>query len=522
MAIRVTQQTMYGNMVGQMQKNLGAYMESVQQGSTQKKINRPSDDPAGTYRVLTTRTDMTNTTQYKENVDTAKGWLNLADSVLSNRVSTAIQGLTTLAEQASTGTYDASQRKIMADQARQYFGQLLNLSNTEFEGKSIFGGHRYDLNAFEEGLAVSTWDEDWNKFVSGGNVQIEGASKDTVIVQFLEDKDPLEAGSKYRWSNNGGDSWSDECLVVEDPDGNLLLNTSEGVALRIPTKDADGKAIAPPKVSAADPAKGPGARNGTLLYIRPAAIYHGDDNDPPIDVTKMGCDAKLEVDAQGSFGKNMLLRFDTAAEPGKAFTWSYSADGGSNWVTARGEMPVNGQVRLPLPGGYADFKADNIPGKSIAQGSQIMIHPSRADLDFEIMKDTYLAVNSVGKDVFGGYYEGKPALDGDNNLFEVVGSFIGYLEGNNQEGCQKTLAALKVSEKQVLSEATRVGALENRVSMAEEVLSAQKLDQQERLSYVEDIDLTELLTKLTRQQLSYQTVLQSSSMIMQMSLAKYV
>ena len=42
------------------------------------------------------------------------------------------------------------------------------------------------------------------------------------------------------------------------------------------------------------------------------------------------------------------------------------------------------------------------------------------------------------------------------------------------------------------------------------------------MSYTEDIDLTELLAKLTRQQLTYQTVLQSSSMIMQMSLAKYI
>ena len=64
--------------------------------------------------------------------------------------------------------------------------------------------------------------------------------------------------------------------------------------------------------------------------------------------------------------------------------------------------------------------------------------------------------------------------------------------------------------------------MENRLDMAADVLSFQKIDQQERLSYVEDIDLTELLTKLTRQQIAYQTVLQSSSMIMNMSLANYI
>ena len=74
----------------------------------------------------------------------------------------------------------------------------------------------------------------------------------------------------------------------------------------------------------------------------------------------------------------------------------------------------------------------------------------------------------------------------------------------------------------ITTEADRYGGLENRVEMAADVLSFQKLDQQERLSYTEYIDLTELLTKLTRQQLTYQTVLQSSSMIMKLSLANYI
>ncbi|MDE6735791.1 MAG: flagellar hook protein [Desulfovibrio sp.] len=516
MAIRVTQKTMYNDMVGQMQKNLAGYMESVQQGSTQKKINRPSDDPAGTYRVLTTRIDLTNTAQYQENVDTAKGWLNLEDSVLSTRVPTVIRDLITLAEQASTGTYDASQRKIMADQARQHFGSLLELANTEFEGKSIFAGHRYDYNAFEQGLAVTSWDEDWDKAIKGGACQLQGASADTVIVQFLQD-DTLENQPAFRWSNDGGDTWQEGSYEPGVAPGSDTINLSaNGVILTVPKDMA---------VKAANPDEGPGARNGTLLYIRPAAMYQGDDKDPPLDITQMGAPQDLEVSATGDFGKNLLVRMDTDADlsaPGNEFTWSYSTDGGSNWVTLKGQTTGGDKLRLPVPGGYVDFDAAAVGDKTVTAGSQVMVHPSRADLKFEIMKDTYLSVNAVGKDIFGGYYEGKPALDGDNNLFEVVGAFIGYLEGNNQEGAQKTLAALKVAEKQVLSAATAIGGKETRIQTASDVLSFQKLDQQERLSYTEDIDLTELLTKLTRQQLTYQTVLQSSSMIMKLSLANYV
>jgi len=38
MSIRVTQSTMYDTLTSQMQKNLAAYMESNEQGSTQKRL----------------------------------------------------------------------------------------------------------------------------------------------------------------------------------------------------------------------------------------------------------------------------------------------------------------------------------------------------------------------------------------------------------------------------------------------------------------------------------------------------
>lgn len=140
MSVRITQRTMYDSMVGQMQKNLAAYMESNEQGSTQKKINRPSDDPAGTYRVLMGRDEISATTQYQSNVDTVTGWLQLADNVLSTQVSTLFQELESLAQQASNTEMTAENRKQIGFRVKEIFGSLLNLANTEFEGKSIFAG----------------------------------------------------------------------------------------------------------------------------------------------------------------------------------------------------------------------------------------------------------------------------------------------------------------------------------------------------------------------------------------------
>lgn len=548
MGIRVTQRMMYGDMVSRMQKSLSDYMVSNEQGATQKRINRPSDDPAGTYRVLTCRNKISDIEQLKTNTDTALGWLQLADNVLATQVPNAIIGLKTLAEQASTGTYTADQRRLMADEARAYFGQLLNLANTEFEGRQLFAGHRYDSSAFVEGLAVTSWDETWAANNEKGMISVSGTSSESIIVQFMTAQDDeVKEGTKYRWTNDGGKTWKEEVVGPLNQAGNLELNC-DGVIVTLSKIDADKQTVTW-TTDAYDESLGASAKNGTTLYIRPGAFYQGDDKDPPPDITVLDGptdgdgNSLLKVDAYGEYASNLLVRFDTVADLNTAqvspqkneeFTWSYSTDGGSNWITVKGTTTDDGLLRLPVPGGYIDFDATGVildPAQPTANiipaGTQIMVHPSRADLDYEILEDTHIAVNSVGKDVFGGIYldeygQRQDTLKGDDNLLEVVGAFIGYLEGNNQEGCQRTLAALTQAEKQILAEAARIGGLENRVSLAQDVISFQELDQEERLSYVEDIDLTELLTKLTRQQLTYQTVLQSSSMIMNLSLANYI
>ena len=531
MAIRVTQSTMYNSMVSQMQKNLSDYMASNEQGATQKRINRPSDDPAGTYRVLTSRNTIADIDQRKTNADTALGWLQLTDNVLATQVPNVITGLKSLAEQASTGTYTAEQRKLMADEARAYWGQLLNLANTEFEGRQLFAGHRYDKSAFEEGMGITTWDEGWQNKVNEGLCSIIGSSAETILVQFTDNTDgTVVDGKAYQWSNDGGKTWNPGTVTE-----NLVTHDFE-LDLGGPIMTLKNDPANPWETKPYEEALNTSANNGTTLYIRPGAYYQGDHKDPPPDVTIMTGPDTLKPDAVGDFGTNVLVRIDGDNNGNDVdlrtadidFTWSYSTDGGANWVTARGVIPGGDEIRLPIPGGYIDIDASGVqdangnPTPILTKGTQFMVHPSRADLEYEILEDTYIDVNNVGKDVFGGIYNNAPALEGSSNLLEVVGSFIGYLEWNNQEGCQRTLAALTAAEEHILSQAARVGGLENRVSLAQDVLDFQKLDQQERLSYVEDIDLTELLTRLTRQQLTYQTVLQSSSMIMNLSLANYV
>lgn len=553
MSIRITQGMIYGSYVSNMQSSLAAYMNSAEQGSSQKKVNTPSDDPAGMYTILNLRNSQTYNQRLMENCDTAKGWLKMEDQVLATQLPTVISSIKELAEQASTGTYTAVQRKEIAYQVRQQFGSVLNLSNTEFNGKTLFSGHKYDQPAFQEGLALSSKDSSWNTQISLGNYTLEGNAESTIAFQFESDG-TLASGLNYRWTSDGGDNWFTGTVNLETQTNalgdttNYIVMDFNGVSLKITEENANSITVSKANFSE----EGVDSNDGTV-YIRPTAYYQGDVNDN-LQLSFMGDNGTIDqstTTAYGAFHGNTLIRFDESLSFGSGATchWSYSTDNGMNWVDATAISSDESTIRLPLPDGYIDIDAKD-SGTTIPTGAQIMIHPEDADIEYEIMKDAYITVNGVGKDIFGGYYyngkqnvpafhggmpkaddtdptvlvgqNGEEFIDRENNLFEIIGDFIAALETNNQNGCGEALVKLTKAEEYILMQSTKVGGLENRVDVAYDVLTSQKNDIKERLSYVEDIDLTELLVKMQQQQITYQTVLQSASKIMNLSLANYL
>jgi flagellar hook-associated protein 3 FlgL len=148
-----------------------------------------------------------------------------------------------------------------------------------------------------------------------------------------------------------------------------------------------------------------------------------------------------------------------------------------------------------------------------------------------------VTVNLVGKDVFGGLYRdpftpdalpvnsGGAAhpLEGDEtNLFEVCGRLVGAAEYGSPDDIAVALNELKTVMSQVATKAAVVGGRYNRLEVTHAALEMRILDEQENLGNVEDVDLTELMIRLSSQQLAYDSVLKSSSMIMQMSLVNFL
>lgn len=96
--MRVSLRSQYSSFLYNLENTQSRLMELNTQASSQKRINQPSDDAIGAARILNYRSSLSAITQYQANIDTASGWLGLADESMT-QVSTILSKLKALAEQ---------------------------------------------------------------------------------------------------------------------------------------------------------------------------------------------------------------------------------------------------------------------------------------------------------------------------------------------------------------------------------------------------------------------------------------
>jgi flagellar hook-associated protein 3 FlgL len=119
-----------------------AFNDRVQQTAVSgRKLQRLSDDPAGSIRVFRNRTKLDNIGQFKKTLDFADGFLGKSEDALRSLNDILIRSRE-LAVQLSNSTYSASDRQAASEEIRQLMGQITSIGNSTYGDKYIFGGFR--------------------------------------------------------------------------------------------------------------------------------------------------------------------------------------------------------------------------------------------------------------------------------------------------------------------------------------------------------------------------------------------
>lgn len=145
---RVTSNMMNSQLLLNLNRNAVQMNNTQNELSTGRKLNRPSDDPVGITYSLRYRSELSSNDQFKKNVDSAVSWMDFNDTVLG-QTNNVLQRLRELTVQASTGTNPQSALDSISQEVSQLKEQLVDIANSELNGKFIFNGEKFDQKPYD-------------------------------------------------------------------------------------------------------------------------------------------------------------------------------------------------------------------------------------------------------------------------------------------------------------------------------------------------------------------------------------
>lgn len=145
--MRVTHQLVMKTVLNNIQRNLG-HMDRLQNMlSSGKALSRPSDDPIKVARVMSHTSALARNEQYQKNIEAAHSWMNATEDALIG-IGEVLQRARELAVAGANGSMSESARKALAVEIDELTNILVQMGNSNYEGRYIFAGFQTNTVPF--------------------------------------------------------------------------------------------------------------------------------------------------------------------------------------------------------------------------------------------------------------------------------------------------------------------------------------------------------------------------------------
>jgi flagellar hook-associated protein 3 FlgL len=148
MSIRITQQSISASTLRGLQANLSRMQTLQAQLSSGKRISVASDDPSGAASAMTFRSQHAADEQYLRNIGQVSARLGVTDNTLT-QLSDRLRRVRDLLVQAGNASLGADSRSALAAQASALKSEIVDLYNTTYLDRPIFGGTVPGLQAID-------------------------------------------------------------------------------------------------------------------------------------------------------------------------------------------------------------------------------------------------------------------------------------------------------------------------------------------------------------------------------------
>ena len=157
---RVTNNTIFRNSLNDIQATAEAFARAQQQVSSGRRIQQASDDPSAAATGMRERAEIRATDRYRDANDSVDSRLRVADSVLTDIVSSLTTALSKSA-QGRTTVLTPQQREAVALELEGAKEAIFTAINTSYRGIYLFGGAETSSAPYSKaGSTVSAYQGD--------------------------------------------------------------------------------------------------------------------------------------------------------------------------------------------------------------------------------------------------------------------------------------------------------------------------------------------------------------------------
>ena len=514
--MRITNKIMQRNNLSNINTNKIYQDKLSTQMSTQKKVNRPSDDPVVAIRALRLRSSVTEITQYySKNIPDAESWLNVTEDALKNQS----QIMTSMIEQCTRGAngdLKNTDREIILEQMKALRDEVYTTGDADYAGRYVFTGYRTDTSLSFTAAQTQTYEitEQLN------NDAISSMKK-------------IESGNLLDWTSANYDTLTDaDEQAVESLDVyriRLAYNDcSENMTPVISYKKQEN-----------DGSETPVTINSTMMhsYADPSPYKAVSENpDAVIYVPETG---ELLL-GQNKYEELMAVKDDI----------STVKDEGEIQITYQKDNWLKGDLR---PEHYFYCKSDPGTADEIEYNTTFLgDNPERQVIEYDVGFNQTIRVNStadecfqhgIGREVDDLVNAMQETLDLENIKEKITKQMEGaddatkaklqiQLDGANKalalskDKCQKLFEQGITTFQNYLNDTnlsiTACGTRSKKLELIENRMQSQKTTFETLKSVNEDIDITDVAINLNSAELTYEAALMATGKVVQTTLLNFI
>lgn len=513
--MRITNKIMQNNNLANINTNKLLQDKLSTQMSTEKKINRPSDDPVVAIRALRLRSNVTEVTQYySRNIPDAESWLNVTEEAVKNLASIVTE-MQKQCTKGANGDIKTSDRLIIIEQLKALADEVYSTGDADYAGRYVFTGYRTDTS-----------------------LSFPDATEKKYSITEQLNKDAIEQVSFI--TTQGTDGTSD------------VMDMTVNNYMDIDVKEEDIKRLDIHRFHLAysncDEAPAELSYGAEPYSTIPVEVVH--DTDSPYEAAAAATGEKAIFVPET--GELLLSQdaYDTLMKT-KDDPKTAGVNEGEIRITYEKSKWTKGDLR-PEHYFYCTSDPDDPEKKFTYNESYLEADKERQDIEYDVGFNQTIRVNSTADECFK-HSIGREVEDLVNAMQDVVDTekivedMKALLEKASEADKPKIQKKLDVAQKVLnekkgktqrmfehgitlmqghLDEAnlslTNIGTRTKKLELIENRMQSQKTTFEELQSENEDIDIAEVIINLSSAKLTYEAALMATGKVAQTSLLQYI